>query len=154
MPDGRRLASEPVVPTDEEARLAREASRRLSRLGALGEVRLRAKGARGGEASIVLPPAAARVVHELLRRLADGDAVAVMPMAAELTTQQAADVLNVSRPYLVKLLEAGRLPHRKVGRHRRVRAGDVLALRRRMEAERRAALEKLVEEGQELDLGY
>jgi len=97
---------------------------------------------------------AVRLLAEILAQMAKGNAVSLIPIHAELTTQRAADLLNVSRPFLVKLLEEGKLPYRKVGTHRRVRFSDILLFKDRNEAARRAALEKLVAEGQAFDLGY
>jgi excisionase family DNA binding protein len=145
----------PVAATEEEAALAKESSRRLARL--LGEAhQFRVELRNGGATSevVALPMPAVRLLVEILTQMAQGNAVTLIPVHAELTTQQAADLLSVSRPFLIKLLESGELPFRKVGKHRRIRFSDVLAFKQRTDAERDAALQKLVAEGQELNMGY
>ncbi len=144
---------EPVTLTETEAEVARESRQRLQPLLQSGtQVRLSADGVAG--TPIVLPGPAVRMLAQILEAMSQGNAVALVPVEAELTTQQAADLLNVSRPYLVRLLEDGKMPHHKVGSHRRVALRDVLAFKRGNDAERRQALEALAAEAQELDMGY
>lgn len=144
----------PVAPTEDESVLAKESSRQLARfIGKAREFRVQPRDGKSTE-SIVLPLPAVRLLAEILTQMAQGNAVTLIPVHAELTTQQAADLLNVSRPFIVKLLEQKKLPFRKVGKHRRIRFSDVLLFQQRSDAERRAALEKLVAEGQELNMGY
>ena len=81
-----------------------------------------------------------------------GNAVKIVPVHAELTTQEAADLLNVSRPTLIQMLEEGKIPFRKVGLHRRVRMEKLMQYKRQLEADRRAALAKLVAYDQEIGL--
>jgi len=145
----------PVAPTDEEAALAKESSRRLAQLlGHARDFRVQSRGNGKPPEPVALPLPAVRLLVEILTQMAQGNAVTLIPIHAELTTQQAADLLNVSRPFLVKLLEQGRLPFRKVGKHRRVRFSDVLVFKRHSDDARAAALQRLVAEGQELDMGY
>ncbi len=107
-----------------------------------------------GEEAVELPAPAADLLVEILKSMAAGSPVAVLREDAELTTQQAADFLNVSRPFLVALLEAGAVPFRKVGTHRRVRFDDLRAYKETVNASRRKALDKLAADAQELDMGY
>ena len=102
--------------------------------------------------SIPVPAPAARLLSEALGHLADGESVALVPAGADLSTQQAADLLGVSRPHLIGLLDAGELPHRRVGTHRRVRASDLAAYRGALRRRQDAALDGLVAEGQRLGL--
>ena len=90
----------------------------------------------------------------MLSELGKGNALAVLPVHEELTTQQAADLLNVSRPFLVRMIEEGKLPSRKVGTHRRVRLRDALEYKQRLFESRSEPLAELADEAQELDLGY
>ena len=102
--------------------------------------------------AVDLPPALARVVAAALAEVADGHAVEVRTVAEELSTQGAADVLGVSRPFVVKLVDSGELPARRVGTHRRLRRADVLAYRDRMRATTDGALRELSDEAQALGL--
>jgi len=90
--------------------------------------------------SLVLPTSALRLLVDILGELAIGNAVKVVPVHAELTSQEAADLLNVSRPHLVKLLEEGAIPFTKTGRHRRVRFSDLMAFKQRRDEESQEAM--------------
>jgi excisionase family DNA binding protein len=141
-----------TLPSDQEVQQARESGRLLAAcIGKGATARLKVID---GDEQIEVPVAALRLLVNILQEMSLGNAVSIVPMHAELTTQQAADVLNVSRPYLIGLLERGELPFHKVGTHRRVRFGDLMDYRARSQAERRAAMDELVEQAQELRLGY
>ena len=86
--------------------------------------------------------------------MACGNGVSLLPLNAELTTQEAANLLNVSRPYLVGLLEKGEMPFRKVGNQRRVRLQEVIDYKGRSDVDRRTALDELAKLGQEIGVGY
>ena len=104
-----RTRTEPTVPTDQEALLAREASKALEAHDAAGKgVRVQVAEAGREITALDLPPAAARLLLQMLKEMGAGNAVTLVPLAAEITTQQAADLLNVSRPYLVGLDRKGR----------------------------------------------
>lgn len=98
-----------------------------------------------------LTPAIARLLLDTLRHIGRGSAVTVVPLEQMLTTQQAADILNVSRPHLISLLEKGEISYEMVGRHRRVKAETLLAYKRDRDAKRRRALDDLLaEDGESL----
>ena len=146
--------NEVVTPTGDDAALARESGERLAaHLRDSGGVRLQVKSGQASE-ELVLPASAVRLLVRVLTELGRGNGVTLTPIGAELTTQQAADLLNVSRPHLVKLLDEGAIPSRKVGTHRRVLLEDLLAYKREFLARRQAALAELAELSQDLRLGY
>jgi excisionase family DNA binding protein len=106
------------------------------------------------DSTIELPASALPLLVDILNAIALGNSVTVVPRPAELTTVEAAELLNVSRPFLIKLLETGAIPYRKVGTHRRIRLEDVLDYKARDDRDRDAALDQLVREAQEHDMGY
>jgi len=144
-----------VAPSEADARLARESCRRLAPyLEADRELHPRLSPDEPGGESLAIPPSALRLLSFILEQMARGNAVTLIPVHAELTTQQAADLLSVSRPFLVKLLDEGTIPHRKVGTHRRVLLRDLLEYKRKSDTDRSAALDELATQAQELDMGY
>src|SRR5258706_12765313 len=121
----RSSIDDAVAPTAAEAEVARESSKQLSRFKKQGlKAQLRPAG-RGAE-PVDLPAPAVRLLLRILTEMGEGNAVTLLPVRAELTTQPAAEILNVSRPFLVRLLDAGKIPHRKVGTHRRIRFSDLM----------------------------
>ena len=146
--------NEVVTPTKADAALAKVSGQKLAvHLGETGGLRLELKTKTSTE-ELVLPPSALRLLVRVLSEMGQGNAVTLTPLRAELTTQQAADLLNVSRPHLVKLLDEGTIPSRKVGTHRRVLLEDLLAYKRDFLAKRHAALDELQALSQDLKMGY
>jgi excisionase family DNA binding protein len=143
-----------VVPTESERKMARE-SRDIVKecFSEVESCRLRII-VDGVEREVDIPMTALRVLGEALRQIGMGKAPVVLPLDAEVTTQQAADILNVSRPYLIRLLDSNEIPFRRVGAHRRVRLLDVLTYKRRNDEERMKVLNELEAQAQELNMGY
>lgn len=104
------------------------------------------------ETQVVIPAVAFGFFVEVLAELANGNTVTVAPVHAELTTQQAADLMNVSRPYLIKLLDESKLPYRRIGNRRKVQLVDVLDYKRRDDARRQEVLDELTREAEDLGL--
>jgi excisionase family DNA binding protein len=140
------------LPSDDEIQQAKEASRQLVRLLPEGRQPLRLVTDDNRHEMIAIPPGALRLLVDVLTQLGQGNAVTVLPQKAELTTQEVADYLNVSRPYVVGLIESGKLPARKVGTRRRVSFADLLRFDEEDGRVRRAALQEVTRLGQELDL--
>lgn len=144
------------VPSSKAAEEAQTALRALGRLGrkkGSHTLSVRPEG-EGPEISVRIPRQAFELFLEILGQMANGNAVTILSVHAELTTQQAADMLNVSRPFLISLLDNGVIPYRMVGTHRRVRAADLLDYQRSDEAQRQAVLDELTAEAQKHGLGY
>jgi excisionase family DNA binding protein len=98
------------------------------------------------DGSAPIPPSFCSFLYNVTAALAAGTMVAMMPTGEELSTQEAADLLNVSRPYVIKLCETGVIPFTTVGRHRRVLFGDVAAYKAQRDAHRRAGVLELIAE--------
>ena len=109
---------------------------------------------KGEQPSIELPPQALKFIGQLLGVMSEGRPIVLMPADKELTTVEAANFLNVSRPFVIKEIEEGRLPHRMVGTHRRVAFEDLLAYARKMRENQAAALERMADNARELGLDY
>ncbi len=149
---------DPVAPTENDTLLANESSHRLAPYFEqdvpVREVKMEILTARGRRESIAVPASAFALLFRILNEMAAGHAVTLVPSESELTTQQAAEVLSVSRPYVVRLLEEGAIPHRKVGTHRRVLLADLLEYKSRDADERLKVLDELAAQAQELKMGY
>ncbi len=140
------------LPSKADAVLAKETSRVLaSRLRDGDPMQLRIVGGRSRE-TVSLPASAVRLLMRILEEMARGNAVTLIPVHAELTTQEAADLLNISRPSLIQLLDEGRIDYRRVGTHRRVRFDSLMKYKRQTDAARRAALAELAAYDQELGI--
>ncbi|TXL69869.1 helix-turn-helix domain-containing protein [Vineibacter terrae] len=148
------LAHRQLPPSAQDAAIARVSRQVLSRYARQKRpLTLRVTDA-DQEKPIELPAGAVALLMDILEAMAAGRGVTLMPENAELTTVQAAEALNVSRPFLIKMLDDGTIPHRKVGKHRRIRMEDVIAYKTAIDREREAVLDQLVSDAQKQDMGY
>lgn len=143
---------EPVLPTPEEAVLAQESSRLLARH--LDDEALDLEIVEDKtRPALKLPASAVRLLMDILTQMAEGNAVTLIPYHAELTTQQCADILNVSRQHFIdETLGKNLVVHHKVGTHRRIRFEDLMAYKKKNDAARQKVLDELTAEGEELGL--
>ena len=142
----------PLVPDAAEATAANEALQRLKGfLATHGDASVVTLGVDGDD-TLVVPREAAELLARVLAHMAAGEGVTVLPAHAELTTQQAADILNVSRPYLIKLLDCGAIDYRLVGKHRRIRLDSLMDYVREDDRKRRQAADELSSLTQEIGL--
>jgi excisionase family DNA binding protein len=142
------------LPTPQEAEEAKITSRALSKYATNERLHIKIAGNNNESDDLILPGYAINLLLDILTEMSKGNAITVMPIHAELSTQETAELLNVSRPHLVDLLEQGKIPFRKVGTHRRVLAKDVFDYKQRIDADRLKALDELAAQAQELDMGY
>lgn len=138
----RRL---PQFPTEDEMAQAKEAGRQLARLLPDDQHPLRLVTENNRHEIISIPPGAVRLFLDVLTQLGQGRGVTILPKKAELTTQEAADYLNVSRPYVVKLINSGALPARVVGTRRRIAFQDLIRFDEADRKRRRAALNEIAQ---------
>jgi excisionase family DNA binding protein len=140
----------PQIPTEAEAMLAKQTKDILApRIGP--EVTVDLKTLLDAP-TVKIPAAAARLLVQILDEMSRGNAVKIVPVHAELTTQEAADLLNVSRPTLIQMLNQGLISYRKVGTHRRIPFVKAIEYKRKLESQRREALAELVAYDQEIGL--
>lgn len=147
---------DPIMPTPHDIEAALRSSKELaSLLPKTGEKDIQFLVKRGKQDLVlVIPAGAVRLLLSILTQMSEGNAVTLLPINAELTTQEAAELLHVSRPFLVRLLEKGEIAFHKVGTHRRIKLTELLAYKKNMDLESRKAREELTREAQELDMGY
>jgi excisionase family DNA binding protein len=140
------------IPNDDDTKLSLVSSRILAAHIHNKVRKLRFFEEDGSEQDAEIPAAAYQMLVDALTLMSQGNGVSLIPIQAELTTQEAADMLNVSRPFVIKLLETGEIPYRKVGTHRRIHLKDAIAYKQQIDTERSSALDELVKQSQELGL--
>ena len=134
--------------------MARESALLISRLASPDhDLKLTVKE-EGQDETLVLPAGAVALLMDILENMAAGRGITLIPQNAELTTVQAAAILNVSRPFLIKLLDEKAIPHHKTGKHRRIRIEDVMAYKVKVDQDREAVLDRLTTEAQAQGMGY
>lgn len=155
-------ANQLSLPSEYEAMVAHETASKLASI--LNEKNKEAfivdfksengKKQQGKEKTLTIPARAMHLLLDVLKEIAKGHAVTLVPHQSEFTTQQAADFLNVSRPFVVKLIDENKLPAHRIGRHRRIRFEDLLLYKKQMDKERENALEALTRETEALGIEY
>lgn len=145
-----------VQPSEEDVALAREARRTLEAVlkAGAGTRQVDFRDGSGRVQTVRMPASALQLLQDVLDQIEKGCAVSIVPTHTELTTQEAAQMLGVSRPFFVQMLERGDIPFHKIGTHRRVRYRDVVDYKKRLDAQRHQALEELATQAQALDMGY
>jgi excisionase family DNA binding protein len=141
---------EPVTATETEAVIARKAAEHLQSVAeAQHDITINIEGSK---IAVPLPARAVELMFTVLTAMANGQPISVIPQQAELSTKQAADFLNVSRPFVVKLIDEGKLPARKVNRHRRIKFADLVEFEKRSQVERTQALAEMADLTRDLEL--
>jgi excisionase family DNA binding protein len=143
-----------IAPTQQDSRLAAKAANRLSGyLDRPDDVKIQI-GIDGKQEFLAMPQMVVHLLSRILKETASGHAVSVVPFDSEMTTSEAARYLNVSRPYVIGLLDQGKIPFHKLGSHRRIRLEDVTEYRKHQMATSCAAMEELQVQAEDLNTGY
>lgn len=145
---------EPIIPGPEDRKLAEQSSQKLAAVFGKQTRECPVTITVGDGETIILPFSAMQHLLHILSHMAQGNAITLIPIHAYLTTQEAADLLHISRPYLIKLLERGEIPFEKVGSHRRIKAEDLFEYQTKAEEDKKQALNELTKQAQELNMGY
>ncbi len=141
----------PFVANEAEATIAKAAADKLRTVAKAGQdIKIHVQGA--SNVIVPLPARAVELIFKILETMGEGVPISVIPHQAELTTQQAADYLNVSRPFLVQQIEANKLPYRKVGSHRRVKFSDLVEFENKSKVKQSDAMKRINEQAQKLGL--
>ncbi|WP_309745485.1 MULTISPECIES: helix-turn-helix domain-containing protein [unclassified Chamaesiphon] len=140
------------IPSEDDTKLSQESSRILTTYLSPNGNQIEIIEADGNKHQATIPAAAYRLLVDALAQMAQGNAVSLIPIHAELTTQEAADLLNVSRPFLIKQIELGEIPYHKVGKHRRINFNDLMVYEERIERVTAQGLDEMVAISQELGL--
>lgn len=142
------------LPTAAEMEQAKVSSRTLSKYADVDRVQLSLRGSNGESDDLVLPGHVLQILLNVLSEMSRGNAISVIPYHQEISSQEAANLLNVSRPFLVGLLEQNKIPFRKVGAHRRVLLQDLLSYKELIEQSRSQTLDELARLSQDERMGY
>jgi len=145
----------PPAMSAEDAEMARAAQRCI--MAALDHSRaasITLTGDAGNQPVIQVPPQALKVIAQVLGAMSERRPIVLMPSKQEVSTVEAANFLNVSRPFVIKEIEQGRLPHRMVGTHRRIAFDDLLQYAEKMRARQQSALDRMADNARELGLNY
>ena len=140
------------IPSEDDTKLSQESSRILTTYLSPNVHQIEVVAADGNKHPVNIPAAAYHLLVDALIQMAQGHAVSLIPIQAELTTQEAADLLNVSRPYLIKQIELGEIPHHKVGKHRRIHFNDLMVYKDRIDLATAQGLDEMVAISQALGL--
>lgn len=142
------------LPTEEETRQAEESSRTLAKYADAERVTVSLRAGKNQKDNLILPGHVLQILLDVLAEMAKGNAISLVPYHQEIGTQQAANILNVSRPHFVKLLESGEIPFHKVGSHRRVLLRDLLEYQQQLTQDRANTLDELAQLSQQNNMGY
>ncbi|MER2493255.1 helix-turn-helix domain-containing protein [Catenovulum sediminis] len=142
------------LPTSDEIDVAKRSSRTLAKYASVDRVQMSIRGSNGESEQFVLPGHVMQILLDVLSEISNGNAISLIPHNQEVSTQEAANILNVSRPFLIKLLEGGNIPFHKIGTHRRVKLQDILTYKQQIDEKRNQALDELSELSQSEGMGY